>query len=119
MSMVVVGIDPIDKINAANDSKVQSDIAKIATAMEAYAVANSGTYAATQAILITSGDLKIALTAPTGYTYTITAPGGTSGTASTQLKSKKYLNATPATPLWVWCSSDGKGSARIAGFTCP
>lgn len=116
MSMVVVGIDPIDKINAANDSKVQSDIAKIATAMEGYAVVNNGTYAATQAILVTSGDLKGAISAPTGYcggSYTVT--GGASGVVSCQLKSKKYT----ATPFWVWCSSSGKSGATTGAAVCP
>lgn len=116
MAAVVAGIDPIDKINAANDAKVQADIGAIGTAFEANATVN-GTYAANEAALITSGDLKITLTPPTGYcggAYTVGA-GGTSQYTSCTLKSKKYA----ATPLWIWCSSTGKASAQIASYTCP
>lgn len=114
MSMVVVGIDPIDKINAANDAKVQSDIAKIATAMETYAVVKDGVYAADQNTLVTNGDLKATISAPTGYGYAIV--GGATGKVYSVLKSKKYTS----TPNWVWCSASGKAGATVnpAG-TCP
>jgi prepilin-type N-terminal cleavage/methylation domain-containing protein len=117
MAAVVAGIDPVDKINAANDAKVQADIGAIGTAFEANATGNNGTYAANQAALQTSGDLKVVLTPPTGYcggAYTVGA-GGVSQYSSCTLKSKKYT----ATPLWVWCSSTGKASAQVAGYTCP
>lgn len=123
MAAVVAGIDPIDKINAANDAKVQADIGALGTAFEANATL-AGTYAANQAALISGGDLKVTLTAPTGYTCPVTnnttynvGGGGTSQYVSCTLKSKKYVNAN--TPLWIWCSSNGKASAQAAGFTCP
>lgn len=113
------GIDPVDKINAANDSKVQSDIATLATSMEAYAINNSAAYAGDQATMVTAGQLNSAMTAPTGYsTYVIT--GGTSGKISGQLKSKKYVNASPVTKFWAWCSTSGKaGPVANATTDCP
>jgi len=118
-SGVFVAIDPLDKLNAANDSKVQNDLGQIGQAMEAYAVSNTGVYPARLDILVTSGDLKTTPTAPKGYrTYTL-GTGGTSQTACGQLKSKKYVNATPSTPTWVWCSSSGKAGPTKACTACP
>lgn len=126
MSIVVAAINPVDKINSANDAKVQSDISALNTAFEANAAGNNGTYAANIAALVTSGDLKVALTPPPGYcgaaagvigNYTVGA-GGTSQYAScSTLKSKKYTNAN--TPLWIWCSSTGKAGAQASNYNCP
>ena len=53
---LLVAIDPVDKINAANDSRVQRDIASMASAAESYAVVNNGFYPATTADLSSSED---------------------------------------------------------------
>ncbi len=96
---VIIGIDPTDKINAANDSKVQNDIASIATAGITYSTSNNGFFAAAVTDLTTSGDLKLNPTAPTGYTayvYTALPAACTAGTTCTsftitgQLKAKKW-----------------------------
>ncbi len=108
----MVGIDPIDKINLANDSKVQKDVGFIANAMESYAVQNAGVYAATQAVLVTSGDLKVALNPPTGYAYNVS--GGASGKVDSTLKAKKYATMT----FYVWCSASGRAAA-MATNACP
>lgn len=113
-AVTMVGIDPIDKINAANDSKVQNDVSTIATGMESYAVVNNGVYAADQNTLQISGDLKLILTPPTGYSaYAIS--GGTDGQVVGQLKSKKYTSV--GNTSWVWCSASGKAGATSGG--CP
>ena len=96
---VIIGIDPTDKINAANDSKVQNDIASIATAGITYSTSNSGFFAAAITDLTASGDLKLSPTAPTGYSaYVYTASPAlctagvscTSFTITGQLKAKKW-----------------------------
>lgn len=113
--IVLVGIDPVDKINSANDAKVQNDIRALANASETYAVSNSGTYTTSTASLIANGDLKIVPVAPNGYTtYAITG-GGASATVYSNLKAKKYV----ASPFWVWCSSSGRAGATAASGTCP
>jgi len=94
---VLVAIDPVDKINAANDARAQSDIGILASASEAYATANGGfypgnsittatasTYAGTTAELVAEGEIKVVPVPATGYTYTIwSAAGTTEPTAST------------------------------------
>lgn len=98
---VLTAIDPIDKINAGNDSRVQSDIGVMAGASEAYATSHNGFYPAGTAPLQTEGELKTVPIAPTGYSaYSfVAAPAAcTSGTTCTsvvitgQLKSKKFTS---------------------------
>lgn len=122
---VWIALDPQDKIRAANDSKVQADLGSIAQAEEAYATTKNGFYSGDQAALVTNGDLKMQLTAPSGYMgYTdVGSPAAcTSGTTCTsvivcgELKSKKYVNA--ATPRWTYCSSSGKAGAVADCTTC-
>lgn len=127
-SGLIIALNPLDKINAANDTKVQSDISQIAGALASYAAAKNGYYP-TQALgtgaLVTNGDLTVVPLAPTGYTpatYSYTAlPVGCTATScdnarlSMQLKSKKYT----ATPYWVWCSSTAKAGAVATALICP
>lgn len=115
-------VDPIDKIRAGNDSKVQQDIVNVAKAAEAYAVTNNGTiptgtFAQVTQILITSGDLRSAPSAPTGYTaYTFTGGGANPFIVSGQLRSKKFT----ATPFFKYTSATGKSCAAAAATgTCP
>lgn len=121
---VLVAIDPVDKINAANDAKVQSDIGVQASASEAYAATHGGFYPAAAADLSASGELKTAPAAPTGYTYTfVPSPGScTAGTTCTSvvitstLKSKRFTGVT----FQRYESSTGK-TCQVATATtaCP
>lgn len=122
-ALVLVAIDPIDKINVANDSKVQRDINALANAMEAYAVTHDATYATDQAALVTGGELKLQLVPPSGYlcdgstnAYVV---DGALGKVYCVLKSKKYTQSSPATPYWMWCSSSSRGGATVDSTTCP
>lgn len=125
MAVLIVGIDPIDKLNAANDAKVQADISEIGTAFESNATASNGTYAANQNQLLAKGDLRSILTPPVGYcgnanVYSIGTLGGSSQSVwcyanSSGLKSKRNLSK----PKWIWCSSTGKVSAEDATYNCP
>ena len=118
---VLVGINPVDKINAANDSTVQTAISQIANAVESNAVSNSGLYATAtdwttlQTALTTSGDLKQAIALPTGYTITASSTGAGPAKVGVNLKSIKYS----ATPFWVWCNTSGKAGPVAAVTTCP
>ena len=123
---VWVAIDPLDKINAANDSKVQSDIGSIATAVETYAASHNGFYPASQADLTTAGDLKATLVKPNSsyadYAVSALPAACTGGTTCTsvrfcaQLRSKKYTNA-PAATGWVYGSANGK-TCSMATIDC-
>jgi type IV pilus assembly protein PilA len=61
-AVVLVAINPAQRIAEANDSKVKSNIGQVATALEACYTANAGTYASgicdTTAHLATKGFLK-------------------------------------------------------------
>lgn len=136
---VLVAIDPIDKINATNDAKVQQDIQALALAMESYAIHSNGAYSSAsdnsgQRQMKAVGDLKRIIQPPSGYnTFWLDIicgepecrkpeygiwPSGEIRIVS-ELKSKKYLNASPSTPWWVWCASSGKSGPTINRDTCP
>jgi prepilin-type N-terminal cleavage/methylation domain-containing protein len=122
--LVWTALDPLDKINAANDAKVQSDMGVIGQAEEVYAtgkaaITGGNYYALSQADLVTNGDLKSAFTAPTGYAYSVVVPatcvasGGTQCTSvvvcATPLKSKKFASATVGSQkIYVYSSTSGK-----------
>ncbi len=94
---ILIAIDPVDRINSANDSRVQKDVASMANAGEAYAATHNGNYATTaegMAALVSAGDLKVAPTAPNGYTAYAYAGSAASFTITGQLKSKKYTGYT-------------------------
>lgn len=125
MAVVIIGINPIDKINQANDSKVMSDVGTVGSALEAYATLNTGSYPDnTDKVsgLVASGDLKLAPVAATGYTYTYTAlpvactTAGktcTSACYSGTLKAAKYT----ATPFWKYATSATTGGTALATAT--
>lgn len=126
---LLVAIDPVDKTNAANDARVQSNIDSISRAAESYAVQRNGFFPAATTDLTTSGELRAVPTAPGGYSayvYTPTPAGCTAGTTCTsfivtgQLKSKRFVNATPSTPVWRYESTSGKSCAVATVTTaCP
>lgn len=135
-TLVFVGLDPADKINAANDSKVQTDINAIAKSMEAYAVNNSNTYpmatppSDVQLTLAAAGELKVTLAPPANYDCAPQGgaqnaywfPGtGTAGEVVCAMRSKKYTGA--GNVWWKWCASNGKigpmPTGGAAAGVCP
>lgn len=127
---VLVAIDPVDKINSANDAKVQNGVGSIASASEAYAAAHNGSYQATAAELVTYGELKVLPAEPggTAYIYAATTSTGTACTTPLEncaiftvtgtIKSKKYTGqATPKTRQ-AYTSNTGK-SCQIAIAPAP
>lgn len=124
---ILVLLDPVDKINAANDSKVQSDISGLGRVSENYATQHNAFYAASTADITASGEIRTVPNAPAGYTayvYTALPDACASGTTCTsvtitgQLKSKKFTGA--GTPVWRYESSSGKNCAVDAVATvCP
>ncbi len=116
---IFVALDPLDKINAANDAKVQNDVGQISQAMEAYATTNQGTYPVALGSLVSNGDLKIVPTNPGGYiAYSIDAGGATQKVIG-QLKSKRYTGAATPSIYWLWCSTTGKAGPVSAVSQCP
>lgn len=64
---VWVAIDPVEKIYAAADSKVQADLGAIAHTQEVYAISHNGNYAVSQEDLVASGELKHIVSPPLNY----------------------------------------------------
>ena len=125
---VLVGIDPVDRINSANDSKVQTDLSTAGRAAEAYTTSHNGVYPEAFATLVASGELKTAPVAPGGYSaYTVEKlPAACTDAAldctginiTGQLKSKKFTGAS--TPIWRYESGTGKNCAVVTAATaCP
>src|SRR5579864_2179375 len=67
---LIAAINPVDKLNAASDARVQSDIGVLSRAMESYAVSHGGYYPTNSSDLVTASELKSAPVPPAGYTYT-------------------------------------------------
>jgi prepilin-type N-terminal cleavage/methylation domain-containing protein len=116
---VLIAIDPIDRLNAAKDSRTQQDIASLAKGVEQYAVQNNGTYPATLDDLRTGGQMKSIPTPPNGgnYAYNGASPAVITG----PLFSKKYVNATPTTQnFWKYEGSSGKSCpVNATTSSCP
>ncbi len=124
---VLIAIDPVDKINQANDAKVQNDVSGAGRASEAYATFHNGFYPAALNDLVTSGELKRVPAAPSGYepysvvnmtqTPPVNAGSCTAGVDCTgiivsgRLKSKKYAAPVPDTTYWQYQSPSGKSCA--------
>ncbi|HUQ85421.1 MAG TPA: type II secretion system protein [Candidatus Limnocylindrales bacterium] len=117
-------IDPVDKINASNDTKVLNDVGLVARAAENYAASNNGAYPTTEAILISSGNLKSAPIDPDGagtkWTYNPTY-SATAFSMTATLFSKKSLAASGgATAFAKYDSVTGKQCIVAAvGTGCP
>ncbi len=128
---ILVAIDPIDKINQANDSKVQNDVSAMGRAAEAYATTHNGFYPATMADLVTAGELKRVPVPPTGYdAYRYSAFNATGGaciagvsctylTIEAELKSKRFTSVS-SPRYWLYNSTNGKSCDVDAGPSiCP
>lgn len=118
IAAVIVGIDPVDKINSSNDAKVITNVAILASAFENNATVNNGNYSDNLDFLVAVGEIKSIPVPPDGYcdgAYKFGA-GGVSQTVWCNLKSKKYS----ATPYWYWCSITGESHAvSTIPATCP
>jgi prepilin-type N-terminal cleavage/methylation domain-containing protein len=125
---VLVSINPADKLNLANDSKVQSDLSQISTALSSYYAQNGyypGPNTAAVTTALTTAELPVWPAAPTGYTYTVASTPGTCTTAakdcvsvivSATLKAVKWGTSN----VWKWTSANGKTCADTAATgNCP
>lgn len=120
---ILTVVNPQDKINAANDAKVQNDTNQIINALQTYAAQDpSGLYPASLATLVTAGEINVVPKPPTGYgtayTYSV---NNTSvppvAKVSGTLKSKKSLTTGGgSTAYWCWSSTSGVASILTS---CP
>lgn len=127
---VFVAINPLKRIQQAQDAKIKSDIGQIAQAEQAYFTSNSIT-APTYAIgadwtssiklLTDSKDLKVVPVPPETVTYNIT--GTSTDIAVWAQLTEVGSGGTPTTNGWFcWMSSNGKAgvvTTTPSAATCP
>lgn len=114
---LLVAINPIDRINAANDSRVKSDIGTIARTLEAFAAEHDGVYPVDASTELVGDALKRYPTSPysTGYTYTpgpATCDNGANGNCTSyivagEVKSTKDKGACTGTCYFKVDSATG------------
>lgn len=123
-AVTVTAINPVRRLNQANDSKVKNDVGEIAGAMEAYFTTTTY-YPTAQADLVTSQDLKVALTAPTGYAaYVISAiPAGCTTAAGTctavSVRGQLKAPAVATNVAWCWRSATGQSTETTVALCVP
>jgi prepilin-type N-terminal cleavage/methylation domain-containing protein len=110
---VVVAINPVQKINQANDSKVKNDVSQIATAEQSYYTVNQY-YASSVADLVAAGELTTSPLPPTGYgaSYTIAvSPSGctTASKTCTNVSISGTLKAPSVVSNTLWCFKTSTG----------
>ena len=117
---VLVAINPLQKINQANDSKVKNDIGQMANAVQSYYTIHQY-YPNSLTDLTASNELTAVPAVPTGYTaYTISAaPAGctTALKTCTSVALGGQIKAPATTGNTLWCYKTSSGLAA-EGTTC-
>lgn len=113
-AVVLIAINPAERINEANDSGAKSAVGQVATALEACYTANSGSYTncvdATfdQANLVSAKYMKAAATA----THTIVVKAVTNSKVWVQLDATSNKPAgCAAGKLWYWVYDGSNGTS--------
>ena len=111
-SVVLVAINPAERLAEATDSGTKSDVSQVATAVESCFTNNSGSYANCLDLggLVTSGYLKlepagVLINPDTGTPANVAVSGPLNATSAGTCATQGY---------WVYCSEDGQ-----SGFVCP
>ncbi len=122
---VFTAINPLKRIQQANDAKIKNDIGQIAQAEQAYFTTNQS-YTVLVADLVTSKDLKVEPKIPPAgnVPYTIVKSPGSCTTAAkdcTEIAIYGALNdPLVAANVWCWRSSSGVAAeTTVALCTAP
>jgi prepilin-type N-terminal cleavage/methylation domain-containing protein len=106
---ILVAINPVQKINQANDANMKSNVGQIATALQAYYTTNQA-YPAALADLVTAKELKVLPAAPTGYAYSYSI----NATPDVQVSFTLLAPAVAVNNIWCWRSATGQAVAQSA-----
>lgn len=117
-SVVLVAINPGERINEANDAGKKSDVGQVATALESYFTNHNGVYTgatlgtvAVPGTLVTEGYLK---RPPTSTTLTVSA------SESAVYATLAATSSGPCTSTRYWCYTSNTGlSAFLCKATAP
>ncbi len=121
---VLIAINPVKRQNTARDANVQSDIASIGSAAQAY-YSQLGYYPAAAADIVTNGDLKALPSDPSGdpYVYAATPSSPACTTAAGDCTgvsvSRVMYWPTDGTQTWCFQTSTGKGQQVLTSAGCP
>ncbi|MEK7155003.1 MAG: type II secretion system protein [Patescibacteria group bacterium] len=121
---ILTVVNPQDKINAANDAKVQNDINQIINALQTYAAQDPQGYYPDPPLqnLVTAGEINVVPKPPTGYGTDYTYSSDNTSVppvakVSGIVKSKKNVAVGGgASAYWCWSSTSGVASILAS---CP
>lgn len=109
-AVVMVAINPGERINEANDSGKKNDVGQVATALEAYFTANKGVYTgASDTELVDKGYVK---RFPTTTTLTVAVDGSAAAAYGT-LASASASCPVGQTGTKYWCYTSVNGQSGI------
>lgn len=119
-AVVLVAINPAQRLQSARDSGAKSDIGQVATALEAYYTENNGTYPAATSVLVTDNQLKRLPTQPAGspnagtaYTYEVT-PGTCAGTTANPCTDAAIEYDLEAGDVWCYRTATGAATEAVS-----
>jgi len=115
-AVVMVAINPGERINEANDSGAKNDVGQVATALESYFTANNGIYTgASDTELVDKGYLK---RFPATTTLTVAADGSSAAAyASLASASASCPVGQTGTKYWCYTSVDGQSGILCSAAT--
>ncbi len=109
-SVVLVAINPSERIKEANDSGVKNDVGQVATAVESYYTTNSGSYSGlTMSTLVSQGFLKQQVS---DVTLDV-------GTYQTIVYGELDAKSTGCTSTGYWTYYSGDGQTYLCCDTAP
>lgn len=127
-AVVMLALNPVAKINSANDATVKSNVDAVSTALNVYAGTN-GFFPFTNdtATLFAAGDLTASPVTPTGTTYTWVAQTSAGGACTTALKncakvavqSSKMFGPVTVGDVWCWRSATGVAAETTVAACIP
>ncbi len=115
---VLTAINPLKRIQQANDAKIKNDIGQIAQAEQAYFTSSSSqAYVLTTQLLVDNKELKVKPVTPAGLDYQIT---GTSADIAVWAQLTEVgSGGTPTTNGWFCWSSASSKAGVVTGATAP
>lgn len=112
-SVVLVAINPAQRIAEAQDAGRKNDVSQVATGLESYYTNNQGSYTgatgAAGGTLVTSGYIK---RWPASPTLTVAAGGASAVVYATLTASTAGTCASPSVNYWVYRTSTGTSAVE-------
>lgn len=112
-SVVLVAINPGERINEAQDANRKSDVGQVSVALESYYATYKGSYdGVSSTTLVSSGQLKRFPSA-----VTLVVAGGNLSVAAYTTLSSASLGVCADTRYWCYTSTDGSMTYKCLNHT--